>query len=250
LHSSDPAVLAAAPETPLSPMQRVVAVFIRPSQAWGGLRTRAQWWIPLLIVLIVSAVSVVLVYDRAIVPMMTSQWEQMVEDGRMSADQMEGAASFMTGPAGKAFTVAQQVVVLFAMQFIIALLIWFGCGFVLGAKLPYRLALEVAAWSSLVTLPNSILTTALGYMRENLADVHTGFGILTATDQPTRLQAGLTTFLDAIGPFAIWYLAVVVIGASTLSGAKRSSVAWVLGAIYLVIAGLMAVGSAMTAAGG
>jgi hypothetical protein len=231
-------------------MERVVAVFTRPSQAWGGLRARAQWWIPLLIVLAVSAVATVLVYDRAIVPMMTSQWEQMVEDGRMSAEQLEGAQGFMTGPAGKAITVGQQVVVLFAMQFIIALLIWFGCGFVLGAKLSYRLALEVGAWSSLVTIPNSIITTTLGAMKENLAAVHTGFGILTASDQPTRLQAGLTTFLDAIGPFAIWYLAVVVIGASTLSGAKRSSVAWVLGAIYLVIAGLLAVGGAMTAPAG
>lgn len=250
MHSSDSAAVAAVTEKPLSPLERVVAIFIRPSEAWGGLRPRAQWWIPLLIVLVVSAVSLVLVYDRAIVPMMTSQWEQMVEDGRMSPEQLEGAQSFMTGPAGKAFTVVQQVVVLFAMQFVIALLIWFGCTFVLGSKLGYRLALEVGAWSSLVTLPNSILTTALGAMKENLSEVHTGFGILTATEDPTRLQAGLTTFLDAIGPFAIWYLAVVVIGASTLSGAKRSSVAWVLGAIYVVIAGLMAVGSAMTAPGG
>jgi hypothetical protein len=38
--------------------------------------------------------------------------------------------------------------------------------------------------------------------------------------------------LDAIGPFSIWFLIVGIIGASTLSGAPRRSVSWVLGLLY------------------
>jgi len=247
LNSPDSAEVAASPERRLSLWERVVAIFARPTEAWSGLRERAQWWFPLLIVLLTSAGTVFLVYDQAIVPMMVSQWESMVEAGKMSPEQLEGAQQFMTSPVGKVVAVVQQVIILGLVQLLIALLIWFGCGFVLGAKLSFRLALEVACWSALITIPNSILTSVLGAMRGNIQAVHTGFGILVATDQPSRMQMGLGVFLDAIGPFAIWYLAVVIIGASTLSGAKRASAAWVLGAIYLTFAILMAVGAAMTA---
>lgn len=238
---------AAAQERPLSLGQRMVAIFTSPSNAWGGLRQRAQWWFPILVVLLVTAVSTLLVYDQAIVPMMVEQWETMVESGRMSPEGLEGAQRFMTGPVGKVVTIVQQVIVLFLVQLLVAFLIWFGCGFVLGSKIGFRLALEVAAWSSLVTIPNGILTSFLGAARGSLQGVHTGFGILVASDEPSRLMTGLGVFLDALGPFSIWYVAVAVIGASTLSGAPRSRVAWVLGAIYLTLAILMAVGAAMTA---
>ena len=53
----------------------------------------------------------------------------------------------------------------------------------------------------------------------------------------------------AQAPLAIWYVAVVVLGASTLSGAPRKSVAWVLGGLYVVILALIAAMAAMGARG-
>ena len=44
---------------------------------------------------------------------------------------------------------------------------------------------------------------------------------------------GLMGFLDGIGPFALWWIAVVVLGASALSGVPRKRVAWSIGGIYL-----------------
>ena len=41
----------------LSIVQRIVAVFANPAEAWTGLETRAQWWIPLLMVLMISALA-------------------------------------------------------------------------------------------------------------------------------------------------------------------------------------------------
>ena len=49
------------------------------------------------------------------------------------------------------------------------------------------------------------------------------------------LAADPGIFLDAIGPLSIWYLAVLIIGAAALSGAKRKSVAFAIGGLYLVL---------------
>jgi polysaccharide pyruvyl transferase WcaK-like protein len=68
------------------------------------------------------------------------------------------------------------------------------------------------------------------------------------SDPPAKWQFGLASFLDAFGPFELWTLALVIIGASTLSGAPRKSVLWVIGGLYLV-ARLIGAGLAMLTPG-
>jgi hypothetical protein len=226
----------AAPESS-SLIARTIAVFVRPAHAWNGLERHVQWWFPMLVVsLAVAAFSLVL-HDRVMVPMSLSGMEQQVADGKMSAQQLEDAERFFSGPAGRAFLTVWTVIVTAAMTFIAALAMSFGVGFVLGAKLRYRLALEVAAWSSLVTIPTYILTAVIAWGRETLQGVHVGLGILMPEPEtPTRLSEGLGAFLDALGPLSIWYLIVAILGASALSGAPRRSVAWVMSVIYLALA--------------
>lgn len=244
---------AAAPDdrsAAMSPLARTIAIFTRPSQAWGGLRHQVQWWIPLLLTLLVTGIGNFLLHERALMPMLTDQWEQDVADGRMQAEAMTQAQTFMESTPGKIVVLVQQAVLLPVFTLFAALLIWFGVGFVLGSKLPYRLALEVAAWSGLITLPGYLLTFVLAWFKETMKGIHTGFGLLLPeSETPGKLMTGLAAFLDGIGPLAIWYVAVVVIGAATLSGAPRRSVAWVLGGLYVVIIALLSVLAAMGARG-
>lgn len=242
----------AAPDTPapaMSPLSRMVAIFTRPAHAWGGLQ-RVQWWIPLLVTLVVTATGNLLLHDRALMPMLSDQWEQEVADGNMPADQMENMRTFMESTGGKVTVLIQQAVLLPIFTLFAALLIWFGVGFVLGSRISYRLALEVAAWAGLVTLPGYVITCVLAWFKETMKGIHTGFGLLLPeSETPGKLMTGLAAFLDGIGPLAIWYVAVVVLGASTLSGAPRKSVAWVLGGLYVVILALIAAMAAMGARG-
>jgi hypothetical protein len=220
----------------ISVFQRAALIFLRPAGAWDGLETRAQWWFPLLVMMIVSAVSGTVLQQRAILPMMTETWDNAVQDGKMTAAQEQKMEDFMSSPGGTAFTVAWQVVVVPLVTLLAALFIWFGCGFVLGTRFRYRLALEVAAWASLINLPGFVLTTVLGSIKHTMKGIHTGFGILLPeSDTPSKLLVGAGAFLDGIGPLAIWYLAVVILGAAALSGAKTKSVAWVLGGLYLAV---------------
>ncbi|HKQ56489.1 MAG TPA: YIP1 family protein [Candidatus Eisenbacteria bacterium] len=253
---SSQAVGAAAPETAapgtsLSVFQRAVAVFVRPGSAWGGLETRVQWWFPLIVMIVFSAAFSALLHDRALMPMITESWEQAVADGRMTGEQVDRMTAFMSGPAGMAITIGQQAIAVPILFMLAALIVWFGVGFVLGKKFRFRLALECAAWSSLITIPGQFLTGALAWSKQTMKGLHTGLGVLVPESDPvTKLQTGLAFFLDAIGPLSIWYLAVLIIGASALSGAPRKSTAWVLGGLYLALMVGFAVLAGMMSRGG
>ena len=246
---AEPAVETSEPS--MSPVERAIAVFARPGQAWGGLKQKAQWWFPMLIMIVIAVATTLILHDRALVPMMIESWDQQVADGQIQESQVDGMIEFFESPAGMAVTAAQQAIGTPIMMLIVALVVWFGVGFVLGTKLPFRLALEVATWTSLISIPAYIITTILAWMRETMQGIHVGFGgLLPPMDEPTKFGVAIRSFLDALGPLAIWYLIVGIIGAAALSGAPRKSVAWVLGILYLAIAIFMSALAAMFAPGG
>lgn len=225
----------AALEPGMSPFQRMAAVFARPAHAWSGLPRQVQFWFPMLAVLLVTMAGNLLLHDRALVPMLAAQWEEQVADGQMTAEAYDQALRFFDSPAGKIAVAVQQLVFMPLFTLFAGLLVWFGVGFVLGSRMSYRLALEVAAWAGLITIPGYLATAAISWFRETMRGVHVGFGILLPeTESPDRTLTVLGVILDSIGPFGIWYVAVAVLGAAALSGAPRGRVAWVIGGLYLL----------------
>ena len=241
---------AAGATTSLSVWQRAVAIFASPASAWGGLADRAQWWFPLAVIIVMGAAFSAALHERALLPMITESWQEMVDSGKMSADQLEKMEAGMSGPAGVIMSAVQQVVVWPILLALMALVVWFGVGFILGTRIRFRHAFEVVAWSALVMMPGQILTGAIAWSKQTLSGIHLGFGILLPEpDTPTKLHFGLASFLDSLGPLALWSLVVTILGATALSGAPRKSVAWVLGGFYLVFSILIAVMTAMFAPG-
>jgi len=223
----------------LSLPARAAAIFARPTQAWGGLERRAQWWFPTIIVTLIAMAGNVLIYHRAVLPMMLDQWDRAVQNGTMSAKQLQDMEQFMSGPMGMVVSVTPVVVIVPITILLIALVVWFGAGFVLGRNFRYRHALEVAAWSSLVSIPGQVLGLVLAWIHESVRGIHTGFGVLIPeSDPPSKLFTGLAAFLDGLGPLALWSVVVAIIGASVLSGAPRKQVAWVLGGLYVALLAL------------
>jgi hypothetical protein len=234
----------------LPPLRRAFAIFVRPATAWEGLSERAQWWMPLLLVLVVTLAGSALIYRRAQVPTILDAMEEKVSSGQMTPEQLQRIEGFYTGPAGLLFTLGAGTVWLTLLPFLVALLVWFAVGFVLGSPFRYRLALEVTTWASLVTLPATALSLALAWIRQNVRGVHIGFGVLVPDAGPDdKLLRSIGVFLDWIGPFGIWHVAVAILGAAALSGAPRKSVAWALGTLY-VVSGLLAAALAALMPGG
>jgi len=240
-----------APGGPLSLWERTLRVFARPFRAWDGLETSVQWWFPVLVLLALQGILLALTYHRVLLPTMLEQWNQAVESGQMQPAQLDKISSFFSNsPYALLLIVGQQVVVVFIIILLVALVAWFGVGFVLGTKISYRLALEVVGWAGFVRLPETLVTFAIGWSQETFKGIHLGLAaLLPPEDTPSKLHVGLSVLLDAVGPFSIWYLFVAVIGCSALSGAPRKSVAWVLIALYLALTAIFAAVAAFMAPG-
>jgi hypothetical protein len=236
-----PAPSVAAP----SPWSRAIAIFARPASAWAGLDRRAQWWFPLLLMVVLAASGTAALHERALMPMLSESWDQQVQSGRMTAAQAQKMEDFFAGPAGVAFSVGQQILLLPIITLLIALVVWFGVGFVLGSSMKYRHALEVSAWANLINVPGYLIAFTEAWFMQTFKGIHVGLGALLPADPGNKLLTGLGIFLDALGPFSIWYLVVGILGAAALSGAPRRSVAWVLSSLYMIIVVVSAVLTAL-----
>jgi hypothetical protein len=244
------AVAPTAAPPDLSLLQRAALIFVRPAAAWTGLRERAQWWFPLLLLLLVTVLGSGILYSRAYLPDMLEAMEDRIASGELTAEHVQKIEEIYRGPAGVGFSLGAATVAIVVITFLVALLVWFAVGFILGSPFRYRHALEVTAWSSLVTLPPAALSYLLAWFRQSMRGVHVGFGILTPEAGPDdKMLRSLAVFLDWIGPFGIWHVVVAVLGAAYLSGAPRRSVAWALGALY-VVSGLVAAALAAMVPGG
>jgi Yip1 domain len=232
------AVPSPLPDMPsMSLVERLVAIFARPSQAWGGLREQGQWWFPMLVSVAILTLTTAFTYDRAFLPMMTEQFQQQVAEGQIAPEKADEMMTFFAGSAGKAINIGVQVIVVPVMALIMAVGIWVAGGFILGTKLSYRQSLDVATWSGLVAAPSFVLTGVIAWVRSvSLRDVHLGLAILLPqSDTPSKLMTGVAAFLDWLGPFPIWSLVVAILGTAAISGAPKKSVAWVLSGLYLVV---------------
>jgi hypothetical protein len=229
--------LTSADPAPLSLWARVGAIFARPSQAWSGLETHARWWFPLLLTVLVNVSFVTVLHDRAVVPTQEAQWEKMVESGQMSADQLDRARDAMGRPVMRVITVAAQAIFWLLLLLVFALGVWVSVSFVIGVPFSYRLALEVCAWSSLVIIPGQVITGVLAWFRQSLEGIHLSLAaVLPEPETPSKLMTGLTAFLDALGPFSIWWVVVAILGATALSKAQRPAITRVVIGLYLVFA--------------
>jgi hypothetical protein len=246
MSSAEPTVPVLSPPVRLSPIARAVRVFARPATAWDDLVERGQWLPPLLASLVLWAGLQALCFDHVTVPMMQDAWNDAVSAGRMEQAQMDKMVAFFTGPTARWIVVGQQAISWPILTLLVALVVWFGGGFVLGTKLRYRQALDVVCWSGLVSWPAIVLTFALAWQRQTFKGIHLGLGALIPEGEtPDKLRTGITMFLDFFAPFEAWRIAVAVIGVAALTGAPRRNVAWVLVALYLAFGAFLAAVNAL-----
>lgn len=231
-------VPAAAPAggPSLSLWQRAVAIFTRPSAAWAGLESRSQWWFPMLVVMVVNVSFAGVLWNRAILPDQLTAMEEQVADGRMPAESFDRAETMMRSPAGLAFAIVPWILISPIINLLAALIIMFAVGFLLGGKLGFRKSLEVSTWSSLIQIPGTLLTGILAWTKESMTGVH--ISLAAALPEPEKADKAMRIvvgILDGLGPFGIWGIWVVILGASVLSGVPRKRAAWALGGVYVTL---------------
>ena len=231
-----------APEAkPLSQGERIINTFIAPSKTFTDLNRSASWWLPFLIIAVIT-VAFAYVVDTKITfrqvvenqnaasPKATQQMEQMPPDKRESAihAQTVGTRYFSYG-----FPIFLLILyVVFATLYYAT----FKLGF--GADLKFKVSIAVVVYGVLPQVLKTLLamiSMAAGanpesFVLQNPVATNPAY-FLNAADAPF-----LYGILSAVDVFMIWSLIITAIGYSCVTKVKRSTSLIVLFVWYVAVA--------------
>lgn len=203
-------------------VKRMVGVFVSPGATFEAVRARvsvADWLVPLILVMLVSAVSMYM-----LTPLMDEMNAALKDAG-------EHAQTI-----GRVSTVISAIFAVAIMLFVIAAILLGLARLVLGGETTYRHVLAVSSYSSLVGIPSAIVTVPLMIAKESM-EVQVGLGLLLPD---SMAESFLAYFLNALSVFSVWQCALTAIGLGIVSGISTKKAA--IGVFVLFI--LYALGSA------
>jgi hypothetical protein len=224
---SAPSQLSQEP-TPLSEGQRLVNTFFAPSKTFTDLRRNANWWVPFLIIAIVSLLFVYVVdqkvgFRKVAENQIQSQPKQADRIDRMPADQRQK-------------TMQQQVTFtkIFSYAFSVTVLVWYSIvaavllatlKFGASADVKYKTLFALVIYASVPGLLKSLLAilsllagvSSDSFTFQNPVATNPGY-FVDATASPV-----LHSLLTSFDIFTIWTLALTAIGITCISKVKRGT---------------------------
>ncbi len=215
---------APATSVGLSQMERIVNVFFAPSTTMQDIRRNTSWWMPWLLMSILS-------YGLIVTWQQKIGFEKLSENQihlnakaderweKLSPEQRDQQMKLSVGIT-KAISYGIPLFLLISIVIVAALLLAiFNFGF--GAKVTFAQSMAITTYSYLP----GILSTILAVVTVFLSDpdgydmrrpVASNLGALVSmTDHPA-----LATFLSTFDIFTIWYIILMAIGFSKVSDKK------------------------------
>jgi hypothetical protein len=208
----------------LSESERLLYTFTAPSRTMADLRRNASWWIPWLLVSIMS-IAFTYTLEKRIGwgqametqiqsnPKLSAQLDKMSPEQRAQADKLRAVAGRISGYAA-------PIILLGGMALGAGILLGiFNFGF--GAKLTFTEMMGVTAYSTLPGIINTALMILVMFLVAPDAfniehPIATNPGYFIPSTMPF-----LKTVLSAFDVFTLWQLVLIAIGVSQLSKVKR-----------------------------
>jgi hypothetical protein len=211
-------------------------VVVRPRRALTAVATTPNWWVTWSALLIVWAVCGGLLLS-------TDVGRQAVVDERVRATETLGGvitdeqyAELQAQPpwwvyftSGGRTLLAPPVTVLAAVG------LWMAARRE-GAAASLAQALALSVYSSVVLVIGQLLATPLHYVRESLTSPLNMAAILPLMEEGT-LPA---RFFGTLDFFALWWMGLLALSLSVLTGRRMGRYLWQLVALYLIFAATMA----------
>ena len=216
---------------PQNLFSRVFGIFTNPRETMADIVTRPTWLVPLIILMLTSAVSVFFLQDL----ILENALDDMSKRPNVTQEQMAAAT-----PMIKIFT---WIVPLFVpiINLIVAALFLFIGNVILGGESNFRTAFAVTCWSGLVTVVSSIVNVPLMLNRGEMRNA-TSLNFMLPWEEN---QSPLFFVLSQIDIFYLWWLVVLGLGfaaAYKLSTKKGITTVFVAFAVYVaVVAGFKAI---------
>ena len=213
---------AFVPETQgLSQVERVVDTFVTPSKTFADILRSTSWWLPFLLLVIVTMASAFAIdekigFDRVA--------EQSISQSASAGEQMaqltasQRATQIHRIALGQRYGSYASAVIILIFVAIVALLNWASLNFGLGAKTTFGQNFAVCMYAGLPKIFVGLLNILFVYIGVNTENfdlnnpVGTNIGYYL-TDSAQWLKVALS-FFDIFG---LWTLALTIIGLAIIS---------------------------------
>jgi hypothetical protein len=237
-------VEASIPGAGLSEVERVVDVFVAPSKTFTDILRSARWWLPFVLMVIVTLGGAVVVdkqvgYARVAENQIHQSPKQEEKFNDLTPEQR--AAQLRGMSVGYRYTSYGSFVFILIFVAIEAVLFWASFNFGLGAQTTYGQMFAVGMYAGLPRLLTGLLSivTLMFGSNADAYDMRNPVGTNLAYYMPDAapwLKAFLS-FFDVIG---LWSLALLVIGTAIVAKVSRGKAAavvvgwWVFGLLVSV----------------
>lgn len=144
-------------------MSHLINIFLEPAKVFADLKEKPSFWLPLLLVALLGAVSTT-AYFLTVDPewFADNQVAQMQAQRDMSAAEVEQAKQFMPGARASAYFGGPMVLLFVGIVFSVMALYYLLAGKVTGNQVGFRRGLSLAAWSSMpMVLGNLVVLGAI-----------------------------------------------------------------------------------------
>lgn len=236
-------VVVASESRPLSQGERFIDAFIAPGKTFTDIRRNASWWLPFIVV---SILSILFAYTVLHKVGLSGLVDSIIHTNASLADRIANS------PPDQAARIRSSIEMQFRFMYIAPIfllvvgLIVSGiflatANFAFGGRTNYKQMLAVWFYGTLPMIFISILTIITLYagMQSDSFNIKNTVG----TNVGYFLQGGssphwLITLLSSVDIFAIWAAVLLTMGISIVSGIKRSSAAIIVfgwWALYVLV---------------
>ena len=216
----------------LSEVERVVDVFVAPSKTFIDILRSATWWLPFVIMVIVT-MGVTVVVDKQV------GFARVAENQIHQSPKQEEALSNLTPEqraqrlqsmsVGYRYTSYASFVFILIFVAIGALLYWASFNFGLGAKTTYGQMFAVWMYASMPRLLTGLLTivTLMFGGNADAYDMKNPVGTNLAYFMPDAAP-WLKAFLSFVDVIGLWVLVLLIIGTAIVAKVSRGKAAMVV----------------------
>jgi hypothetical protein len=241
MSTSAPTVPSQEPLAPLSEPQRLANTFIAPSKTFADLKQKPGWWVPWLLLALLSFAVAYLVerkvgYDRVVETSLKMAPKRAESLDRLPADERERQLSLHVHITQAAMYAGPLILLLIGI--LVAAVLMATLNFVAGSEIGFKMSLAVLFYSWLPPSVVKTLIAAISMMTPGFAPERFNIENPAATN-----LAGLMVFpppspalyklAAAVDIFSIWTILLLGLGFSYAGNVKRSTATLVVAAWYV-----------------
>jgi hypothetical protein len=212
-----------------------IRVLFSPQTVFQGLDKRPNWLAPLLICVVVAALSSWIILNPVTIPEQREQMEERFEQQGMTEEQLERATQFFDSKIMTLIAVLSPVLLIPLAILVVSGVLHFVCTLILGGQTSFSRTFAVMAYSSMIILPGAIVKVPLQLVQKT-TQVHAGLGLLLSTPDSSASFAHrfFYNLLAQVDVFNVWEVILVAIGISIIYKFTRTKSYYTVGVLWII----------------